>query len=120
MFVRASAEGYRPVLPGIALKTLVHGEKTLLAEFRLARGSVLPRHAHPYEQTGYLIAGALDLTVGGETRRVGPGDAWCIPGAVEHSAVVIEDAVAIEVFAPVREDYLPREPGSGRFQEDNR
>jgi hypothetical protein len=39
---------------------------------------------------------------------------------VEHSAVVIEDAVAIEVFSPVRDDYLPREPGSGRFQEDNR
>jgi quercetin dioxygenase-like cupin family protein len=118
MFVRASAEGYRPVLPGIALKTLVHGEKTLLAEFRLARGSVLPRHAHPHEQTGYLIKGALDLRIGGETHRVGPGDAWCIPGAVEHSAIVIEDAVAIEVFSPVREDYLPRESNAVRSPED--
>lgn len=120
MFLRASAAGYRPVLPGIALKTLVHGEKTLLAEFRLLRGSVLPRHAHPHEQTGYLIAGALDLTVGGETRRVGPGDAWCIPGAVEHCAIVIEDAVAIEVFSPVREDYLPHEPAPGSLPEDKR
>ena len=44
---------------------------------------------------------------GGETRDAGPGDRWCIPGGVEHGAGVLEDSVAVEVFSPVREDYLP-------------
>ena len=39
-----------------------------------------------------------------------PGDSWCIPGHVEHRAEIIEDSVAIEVFSPVREDYLPDKP----------
>jgi quercetin dioxygenase-like cupin family protein len=36
-----------------------------------------------------------------------PGDSWCIPGGAEHEAQVLEDSVAIEVFSPIREDYLP-------------
>ena len=107
MFHSASAEGYHPVLTGISMKTLVHGEKTLLAEFRLTAGCVLPRHAHPHEQSGYLVRGSLELTIGQTSRIARAGDAWCIPGNVEHSAVVLEDTVAIEVFSPVREDYLP-------------
>ena len=35
-------------------------------------------------------------------------DSWCIPGGVLHGAGIIADSVAVEVFAPVREDYLDR------------
>lgn len=62
-----------------------------------------------YEQTGYLVSGEMELTIGGESFKAGPGDAWCIPGGMEHGAVVVEDSVAIEVFAPVREDYVPHQ-----------
>ena len=39
-----------------------------------------------------------------------PVDSWCIPGNIEHGAEILADSVAIEVFSPVREDYLPDEP----------
>lgn len=107
MFYTASSSGYKTVLPGIELKTLVFGDKTLCAEFRLKAGSVLPAHAHIYEQTGYLVAGRIRLTIGDETRIVEPGDSWCILGDVPHCAEILADSVAIEVFSPVREDYLP-------------
>lgn len=107
MFSRHTTTDYLPALPGITRKTLVHGEKTLMTEFRLERGSTLPRHAHPHEQTGYLVSGRMRLTIGAEERELLPGDSWCIPGGVEHGAEVLADSVAIEVFAPVREDYLP-------------
>ena len=55
MFDTQQASGYRELLLGIRQKTRVFGKNTLLAEFRLGRGSVLPAHAHPYEQTGYLV-----------------------------------------------------------------
>lgn len=107
MFYKKDDSGYRQALPGVALKTLVHGDNTLCTEFHLEAGYLLPMHAHPQEQTGYLISGALQLTIGSETFTVGPGDSWCIPGNVLHGAQVISDAVALEVFAPVRVDYLP-------------
>ncbi len=77
-----------------------------MTEFRLEKGAVLPAHSHPHEQTGYLVSGLLHLTIGAETYRVEPGGSWCIPGNVEHSAVAGDDSVAIEVFSPLREDYL--------------
>ena len=106
MFYRKSEDGYRRVLDGIDLKTLVHGERTLMAEFRLAEGAVLPVHRHPHEQTGYLVCGRLRLTVGEETFEAGPGDAWTVAPEVPHGGEALEDSVAVEVFSPVREDYL--------------
>jgi len=107
MFQHTSKEGYQTPLDGIAQKTLVYGGKTLMTEFRLRQGSLLPRHKHPHEQTGYLVSGHIRLHIGSEAHNVLPGDSWCIPGDMEHGADILEDSVAIEVFAPVREDYLP-------------
>ena len=108
MFLKHSENGYRPAIPGIELKTLVHGERTLMAQFRLKKGSTLPNHAHIHEQTGFLVKGHIRLTIGENVHEVSPGDSWCIPGDMAHSAEIVEDALAIEVFSPVREDYLPK------------
>jgi quercetin dioxygenase-like cupin family protein len=89
------------------MKTLVHGEQTLLGEFRLDAGAEVPAHHHPYEQTGYLVSGRLRFTVAGDRFDAVPGSSWSIPEDVEHAAEVLEDSVVIEVFAPVREEYLP-------------
>ncbi len=107
MFYKANQEGYKEVLPGITLKTLVYGEKTLFTEFRMNAGAVLPKHAHIHEQTGYLTEGKIRLTIGKETFEVKKGDSWCIPGKMEHSAEILKDSIAIEVFSPVRDEYLP-------------
>jgi len=108
MFDFYQESGYTERLPGIWQKTRVFGVNTLMAEFLLNRGSILPVHAHPYEQTGYLVKGRLRLRIGEQEWEVGPGDAWCIPLNVEHGAQVLEDSIAVEVFSPVREDYLPK------------
>ncbi len=107
MFYKREDTGYRQPVPGVALKTFVFGEKTLLTEFRLEAGHTLPRHAHEQEQTGYLVSGSIILSIGEENFQAGPGDSWCIPGNVEHGAKILLDSVAVEVFSPVRKDYLP-------------
>ena len=107
MFVPQNPGGYKEVLPGIELKTLAYGDSTLMAEFRLKKGAGLPLHAHPHEQTGYLVQGRLRLTIGSVVHDVRAGDSWCIPGGVRHGAQAIEESVTVEVFSPVREDYLP-------------
>ena len=107
MFRKQTESGYIAAIEGIEIKTLVHGEKTLMSEFILKKGSLLPRHSHPHEQTGYLVKGHIRLIIEEDSFDVSPGDSWCIPGNVEHQAEIIEDSVAIEIFSPVREDYLP-------------
>ena len=106
MYGKRTTERYSELLPGIKIKTLVYGQNTLMTQFNLKKGSELPRHAHPYEQIGFLVKGRLILSIGDSKREVGVGDSWCIEPNVEHSAEVPEDAVAVEVFAPARQDYL--------------
>jgi quercetin dioxygenase-like cupin family protein len=108
VFDKAKRDGYYSALPGIEQRTLAHGERTMMVEFRLSRNADLPRHSHPHEQTGCLVSGHIRLTVGGESHDVLPGDSWSVPGGVEHRAQAFEDSVAIEVFSPPREDYLPK------------
>jgi quercetin dioxygenase-like cupin family protein len=108
MFREYGQGEYTTPLPGIRMKTLCYGERTLMTEFVLSHASVLPLHSHPYEQTGYLVAGKIRLRIGDSEYGVAPGDSWCIPSGVEHGAQCTEDVVAIEVFSPVREDYLPK------------
>lgn len=107
MFEKHTGGGYKKALDGIEQKTLAYGDKTLMVEFRLQQGAALPLHSHPHEQTGYLVAGNIRLTIGADVHEVLPGDSWCIPGDALHCAEIIKDSVAIEVFSPVREDYLP-------------
>jgi len=108
-FRKHGREGYSDPLAGIRQKTLAFGKKMLMAEFILARDSALPLHSHPYEQTGYLVKGHILLTLGDTEHDTYPGDSWCIPSDVIHGAKVIEDSVAIEIFSPAREDYIPKE-----------
>ncbi len=107
MFYKKEKTDYKEIIPGVKLKTLTYGEKTLLSEFLIEQGISLPKHHHPCEQTGYLISGALILTIGDETYEVLPGDSWAIKSDITHSAAAIEDSVIIEVFSPVRKEYLP-------------
>jgi len=107
MFNKHNASNYKDPLPGIRQKTLVYGEKTLMTEFQLTGGYTLPDHSHPYEQTGYLVTGYIRLKIGDETFDAHAGDSWCIPFNVIHGAQVMKDSVAVEVFSPVRQDYLP-------------
>ena len=109
MFAKHSETGYRQALPGILMKTLCYGEKTLMTEFVMEPGSLLPLHSHPFEQTGYLVKGRIRLSIGGVEHDVRPGDSWCIGMNVEHGAAIVDDSVAVEVFSPRRDEYIPKD-----------
>jgi quercetin dioxygenase-like cupin family protein len=107
MFKKSSREDYRSTIKGVKQKTLVYGQNTLMAELKLSKNSRIPTHSHPHEQTGYLVAGRIRLTIDGQAYDCRPGDSWCIPGDMEHGTYAIKDSVVIEVFSPIREDLHP-------------
>lgn len=107
MFTEPSTEGYRELIHGVELRTVAHGERTLMGCFRIAAGAVVPVHDHPQEQTGYLVSGRLAFTVGDRTFVAEPGAAWNLPAGTPHGATALDDCIVVEVFSPVRKDYLP-------------
>jgi len=107
MFKKSDPTGHTELVKGVHLKTLVHGERTLMTEVKMDKGAVIPPHSHPHEQTGYLVSGHLDFVADGEHIDAKVGDSWNIAGDIAHGATAIEDSVIVEVFSPVRGDYLP-------------
>ncbi len=72
-------------------------------------GSVVPLHSHPHEQLGIVLRGMQALVVDGKPHELGPMEGYVLPGGVEHSAYCgPEGALVLDIFQPVREDYLER------------
>ncbi len=99
-------------IPSVALRDrvsaqFVTGTNIMLSFVHLEPGGVVELHQHPHEQCGYMISGSMNLTIGEETREIRPGDAYTIPGGVPHAATGgPEGGLALDIFSPVREDYV--------------
>ena len=91
--------------PGVTRRTMASGDKTTLMRIEVAAGQVVPEHSHPHEQAGTVVSGIVSVRLGATTTICVAGDAYLIPGELPHEVIAIEDAVLIECFAPVREDY---------------
>jgi len=83
----------------------------MAANVELARGCVVPKHAHVHEQITYVLEGWLRLTVGddgAETYDLRPGDVIHLPSNVPHGAEALDETRVIDLFSPPREDWLNR------------
>jgi unsaturated pyranuronate lyase len=99
--------GFSPI-PGLVMQA-VTGGKLMANWVTIEPHREVPRHQHPHEQLGIMLEGALELTLGEETRLLRPGDAYTIPPNLPHSARTYDDGcVVLDIFTPPREDYLRR------------
>lgn len=89
---------------------VVHGERISFGVIELDPDSVVPEHSHEHEQLGICLSGSLLFRVGEESKEVGPGETWCIPSDTPHEVRTgPSGAVAVDVFAPTRDDWREAE-----------
>ena len=98
---------FESVTPHIARK-FITADRVTVARFELKHGGIVPRHSHESEQITYMISGALKFTMDGQEVVVRAGEVLQIPSWLEHAAEVLEDSVAIDVFSPVRQDWVDK------------
>ena len=92
-------------------RRLIVGERMMLAHVYLAKGSIVPRHAHHNEQLTYILQGALRFHIGedgAEEIIVRAGEVLVIPSNVPHQAEALEDTLDVDVFSPPRQDWLDK------------
>ena len=87
-------------------RKVISGEKAMVAQVFLARGCVVPLHQHESEQVSYIIKGALKFELEGKEIVVREGEVLVIPANVPHKAVALEDTLDLDVFSPIRIDWL--------------
>jgi quercetin dioxygenase-like cupin family protein len=95
------------VTPSLSRK-LITGDRMMLAQVFLDRGSVVPMHSHENEQLTYILEGALRFWIGEEREEiiVRAGEVLVIPSHVPHMAEALEDTLDVDIFSPPRQDWL--------------
>lgn len=84
----------------------IEAQRVMVAVVDLDPGAVLPEHHHENEQLGFVIAGTITMTIGGEKRQLEPSDMYSIQSNVPHDAVAgPEGCTVADVFAPPRADW---------------
>lgn len=92
-------------------RRLVTGERMMLAQVYLAKGCIVPRHSHHNEQITWIVEGALRFWIGedgAEEIVVRAGEVLHIPSNVPHMAEALEDTLDVDIFSPIRQDWLDR------------
>lgn len=87
-------------------RKVIHGRNMTIARLRLRKSVVVPTHNHINEQITLLESGALRFIIEGEEKIARSGDIIQIPPNAAHLVEALEDSVAIDLFSPVREDWV--------------
>jgi quercetin dioxygenase-like cupin family protein len=83
-----------------------HGSSITFGLIEIKAGSDLSQHKHPHEQITYVLEGQLDMIIGGNHCTLTAGMYYVIPSNTLHGAIAVTDCKIIDVFNPVREDYI--------------
>jgi quercetin dioxygenase-like cupin family protein len=93
------------VTDGISRK-YVAGDREMVAQITLTRGAIVPVHSHESEQLTYVLTGALKFIIGSAEFVVREGELLRIPSWMPHSAEALEDTFELDLFSPVRQDWI--------------
>jgi len=85
---------------------IICGEREMMAQIYLKRGALVPMHAHESEQMTYILQGALRFLIEGEEITVREGEVLHIPSRVPHQSEALEDTLELDVFSPIRAEWV--------------
>ncbi len=94
---------------GVKRKIMGYDDSIMLVNVHFDKGGIGPMHAHYHSQVTYVVSGIFELTIDKETHLLKGGDSFYIPPNVLHGAVCKESGVLIDVFSPIREDFMGEE-----------
>jgi quercetin dioxygenase-like cupin family protein len=105
-FAHTAESPWEPTDPGVKRQILAHGRDLMLVRVVFEAGAIGPEHRHPHAQNSVVESGRFEITIAGETRELGPGDSFYVPGNVLHSAKALEAGSLIDAFNPMREEFI--------------
>lgn len=92
--------------PGVVRKVLSFTDELMCVENHFKKGAVGALHHHPHTQITYVVSGQFEFEIDGEKKIVNPGDTMLKKDSVPHGCVCLEEGILLDIFAPMREDFL--------------
>ncbi len=95
-----------PCEEGVTRRILSYTNDLMMCEITFKKGAKGNMHSHPHLQITYIVKGSFLFTIDGETKEVKAGDSLYMPSDSVHGTVALEDSVLVDVFSPMRADFL--------------
>ena len=92
--------------PGIQRQVYGSDHKIMLVKVKFEKGAIGALHKHQHSQVSYVESGVFELTIGDEKKTLHRGDGFYVPPHLMHGSVCLEAGMLIDVFSPLREDFL--------------
>lgn len=97
--------------PGMVRKIMAWDERLMMVKVQFEKGAVGTLHQHPHTQITHVESGIFEVEIAGEKKILTTGDAFYIPPNVVHGAICLEAGVLIDIFSPMREDFVSNANG---------
>lgn len=96
--------------PGIQRQVYGYDDKIMLVKVKFEKDAVGLLHEHHHSQVTYVESGVFEMTIGEEKKIIRQGDGYYVPPHVIHGCVCLEPGLLVDVFSPLREDFLITNP----------
>ena len=92
---------------GVMRKVLSYSRNLMACELTFEKGAVGAAPSHPHEQIGYIISGRLVYQEAGQADKIlETGDTYYVAPNVVHGVQILEDTKLLDIFTPMREDFV--------------
>lgn len=91
---------------GVTRRVLAYCDGMMCVENTFAEGAVGTLHSHPHTQITYVVSGTFSFTIDGQTKIVSRGDSLLKENGVVHGCTCLEAGVLLDIFTPMREDFV--------------
>ena len=106
MFVKGDELELKDLGGGVSRKVLAYDDNLMSVEVRFEKGAVGAMHTHPHTQISYVLEGCFEATIDGETRTISKGDTYITAPNAPHGVVCLEAGALLDIFTPMREDFI--------------
>jgi quercetin dioxygenase-like cupin family protein len=87
-------------------KIMAYDDNLMLVKVAFEQGGVGALHHHPHLQMSYVAEGTFEVSIGDDKKVLSSGDVFFVPSGEVHGVVCVEKGLLIDVFNPVRKDFL--------------
>ncbi len=97
---------WQTVGEGVQRQIMGYDDQIMLVNVKFDKGGIGVMHKHYHSQVTHVVSGEFKVTIGDETKILKGGDSFYIPPNVMHGAICLASGFLIDVFSPIREDFM--------------
>ena len=105
-FVESKNIAWQELGGGVKRKILSYDKNLMMVRVEFEKGAIGALHQHPHIQMTNIESGSFEVEIDGNKKVLHAGDVFYVHSNLIHGVVCLEAGVLIDVFNPMREDFV--------------